>query len=211
MKRKTKILFALILLICMGTIPIITAKNYNNDYIKTDNKTSALDFSENKTNTNSSENDVETKVLNLVLCYYKENFSDETIKAMAILFATDYKANGLKTNNSDAIIDKEFFNENPDVYKRIKEIVDANIEKIIYINGKTEYIPFSPISNGTTFASEDYDYLSPVASPWDCYNDDYSNDMECVGVSLSGINYLCKNNCNAETALKWYLPNCEVK
>ena len=70
--------------------------------------------------------------------------------------------------------------------------------------------PYSETSNGTTYKNENYKYIHSVASPWDCYQTDFDANAECVGVSLSGIDYLCKNGCSAEEALLWYLPDFEI-
>ena len=58
--------------------------------------------------------------------------------------------------------------------------------------------------------NENYKYIHSVASPWDCYQTDFDANAECVGVSLSGIDYLCKNGYSAEEALLWYLPDFEI-
>lgn len=69
---------------------------------------------------------------------------------------------------------------------------------------------YSETSNGTTYKNENYRYIHSVASPWDCYQTDFDANAECVGVSLSGIDYLCKNGYSAEEALLWYLPDFEI-
>ncbi|RGS77172.1 hypothetical protein DWX71_07185, partial [Ruminococcus bromii] len=77
-------------------------------------------------------------------------------------------------------------------------------------NSEALFVPYSETSNGTTYKNENYKYIHSVASPWDCYQTDFDANAECVGVSLSGIDYLCKNGCSAEEALLWYLPDFEI-
>lgn len=212
---KNKIILILTLLFCMGILPIL-ATTFNNNLTTSKTETASNDtiiktdnINNNQNNKNSNNN--KDKILNAVLSQYKKGYTDETIKALTILFATNYMANPKKMDENDLVIDKSIFNEDPNIYKNIENIVNTNLKKTIYFNKKILYIPFSKTSNGSTQTNGEYTYLSAVASPWDCYNAEYDENIQCLGVSISGLDYLCKNKTSAENALKWYLPKCEIK
>ena len=98
-----------------------------------------------------------------------------------------------------------------DVYSEIRKAAESVKNKTLRKKSEVLFIPFSETSNGTTYKNVNYKYLHSVASPWDCYAENYDENAECVGVSLSGIDYLCKNGCSAEEALLWYLPDFEIQ
>ena len=58
--------------------------------------------------------------------------------------------------------------------------------------------------------SDNYPYLTSVASPWDCLSEEYDENLRCVGVSMNGVNYLCAKGYSAEDALLYYLPDFSV-
>lgn len=126
----------------------------------------------------------------------KDSYSDETIKAIIRI---------IKTNIAAGTEYKADYNSDTELSKRINKILNSELE-LYYIKNKLCTIPFSICSNGNTVSDKQYPYLSPVASPWDCFSSDYSADNSCVGVSLDGVDYLCKNGMSAEHALRWYLP-----
>lgn len=132
----------------------------------------------------------------------KPSFSDEAIKAAAIIQKTNI-ISGQVENISNDISDKELYN-------RVKSIYNSNTE-ILFHSDKPVCIPWSPCSNGFTSASEDYDYLEAVASPWDAFSPLYDGYLDCKGVSMNGISYLCSHGLSAEEALSWYLPNLQIK
>lgn len=143
---------------------------------------------------------------------YKENYCDETLKALAILVKSDYKISPDKFKiDSDAYVSKErasgYLKDN---YQKIEKTVNSTKELLLH-NGENKYIPYSTISNGTTADSDDYDYLCAVASTWDCFSENYDKNSVCVGVSIEGVDYLCRNGASAQEALLWYLPNFEIK
>ena len=69
-------------------------------------------------------------------------------------------------------------------------------------------VPFAPCSNGNTQASGT---LGSVASPWDCFSPRYDPQNQCSGVSLDGVDYLCKNGLDKEEAIRWYLPEVKIE
>lgn len=74
------------------------------------------------------------------------------------------------------------------------------------------FIPTASLSCGYTKTNENYPYIRPVASPWDCENKSYIYGTEYpVGISIGGIDYLCKEGMSFKEALKWYLPGFDIK
>ncbi len=141
---------------------------------------------------------------------YKESYSTETLKAIAILMNTDYKVNPDSFETSDFLYEENASGNTKDVYGEIKKAVESVKNKTLRKEGEALFVPYAETSNGTTYKNENYKYIHSVASPWDCYATNYDKNAECVGVSLSGIDYLCKNGYNAEDALLWYLPDFEI-
>ena len=131
-----------------------------------------------------------------------EGFNDEAIKAVTILVKNDYnlQPESYKSNNYNS--NKEIYNKVKEFYHSDTEIKDTNLQKC--------FVPYSDCSNGFTYTDSNYTYLESVASPWDCFSDCYSENSECVGVSLNGIKYLCNEGLTAEEALGWYLPKLSI-
>lgn len=129
-----------------------------------------------------------------------EDFCDEAVKAVLILINTDYILN-------DDFSEIEENTASEELLPKIKKAYNSVSELYLSKDGEALYIPYSNISNGKTIVSETYPYLCSVASPWDCLDESFSENIECTGVSLRGINYLCEKGYSAEDALLWYLPN----
>ena len=143
-----------------------------------------------------------------LICEYAENisdisFCDEALKVAVIIANSNYFSDDFETNKN--------FNSNSELYKKIRTIYNSNKELYITYNSEVVFIPCSFCSDGNTKTSEKYPYLCPVASPWDCGCSHYSKENECTGVSMYGIDHLCKKGYTAENALKYYLPLLEVK
>lgn len=161
---------------------------------------------ENSVATNDSAESSDDK--SIKICSYAEklsnnNFCDEALKAAVIIANTNYlSGNFEKTGN---------FNSNAELFNKIHKIYNSNKENYLSHNNKAVFIPSSVCSNGNTISSEKYPYLRPAASPWDSECGEFSEDSECTGVSMYGINYLCQKGYTAENALKYYLPLLEVK
>lgn len=149
----------------------------------------------------------------LVAAQYDESYCDETIKAITILMKSNYDAEPQKfdLNNKNMYLSRdEAENSIKEKYSDFEETVNSVSEIKITKDNKTLYIPFAKISNGQTIADKEYEYLSPVASPWDCFNVNYESESKCTGVSLCGLDYLCKSGMTAQEALKWYLSEFEI-
>ena len=208
---KEKIIFIILMLALMALLPFVTAKCSNSE-INMSNTSATADAAKNSED--NSDKDSNALLCALVAAKYKDDYCDETLKALAIILNTNYKVNpdSFKLDDkSICLYEKDANNSVKDAYPKIKECAKSVKEKTLWIESKAFFIPFSLSSNGHTYESPDYDYIFSVASPWDCYQKDYSENTECIGVSISGVNYLCKKGSSYEEALKWYLPQFEIK
>ncbi len=207
---KVKILFITAFLLIMALLPFAAAKCSFLDI----NSNQTVSTADSISDGNNGEDDGYEKVLcGLVAAKYKDSYSDETIKAIAILLNTDYTVNPESfdiTDKNNCIYEDNSDNSLKEIYPKIKKTVNSILKLTVNKNGKKLYIPYLDSSNGMTIENDDYDYLTGVASPWDCYTENYDENAECIGVSINGIEYLCKNGASAEEALKWYLPNFDI-
>ncbi len=146
----------------------------------------------------------------LTAAKYKDSYSLETVKALAIILNTNYRENPKKFTDDDFLFRDKASGNLLEVYSKIENTVNSVKEKTLCKNNKAFYIPFAESSNGVTCKSSDYSYIQAVASPWDCFQKNFDKSAQCVGVSLSGIDYLCKNGASAEEALLWYLPDFDI-
>lgn len=199
---KEKVTSILILLVLMALLPFIS--------VKCSNQNTLFTYSKKESGTSTKSTDDNELIYGLVAAKYKSEYSEDTIKAITIILNTNYKANSKLydlENKTDFLNKDEFCNLfSKKEYGKIKSIVDSVNETTMLFNNKLKIIPFSETSNGKTITDKNYNYISAVASPWDCYFDTYNENNHCVGVSLSGINYLCKNGFTYKEALLWYLP-----
>lgn len=206
-----KILACSLLLVLMALLPF-TAVKCSSDTDKNENR---LTSSTSKTinDTKSSDTGNETLVgLTSALC--NENFCDEAIKAIAILINTDYEVNPdyFELKDKGVYLSKNGLdNYLKEYYSKVERIVNSMDKKTLTVHNKKIFIPYSQISCGYTLDSTDCEYITSVASPWDCFMESYDENSQCVGVSINGINYLCQNGASAEQALKWYLPEFQIK
>ena len=182
---KPKIAGIILFLSFMAIIPI-SITNFDND--------DKRKFTDNTNNEN-------IKIAHIVSSFYKENYTDETIKALAIICTNNYS---IKPQNA------KINNDSKDKFNHILKIVESVKKYNLYYNNKTVYIPFSNTSTGTTLTDDRYNYIRPVASPWDIYSNYYNKRNNCIGVSIEGVNYLCKDGSSAEEALQWYLPDFKI-
>lgn len=210
---KVKVIAILLMLAMMAFLPFAAAKYAAKS--ETKNVIATADNAKKDTEDNKRSVSSEDKVLcGLVAALCKNEYSAETIKAISILINNDYSLNPEKfdLNNSDICV----YIENADsqikeIYPHIEEAVSSSKKLLIYYNNKNVFVPYSKVSNGNTVFDDNYNYISPVASPWDCFSKEFEKNSECVGVSIEGLDYLCKNGMSAEETLCWYLPKCEIK
>lgn len=206
-----KILACTLLLVLMALLPFTTVKCSTNS----NKNESKLTSSTGKTNNDTKGSDESNEILvGLTAAICNENFSDEAIKAIAILINTDYevKPEYFDLENKEVYFSKDGIdNSDKEYYSKIESIVNSMDKKTLSVKNEKVFIPYSKISCGYTLKSEDCKYITSVASPWDCFSQEYDENAECIGVSVNGINYLCQNGASAEQALKWYLPEFEIK
>lgn len=205
-----KILACSLLLVLMALLPFTTVKCSSD----TDKGKSRLTSSKGKTINDTKSSDNNEILVGLTSAICNENFSDEAIKAIAILINTDYKANPdyFDLENKEVYLSKDEINNSlKEYYSRVERIVNSMDKKTLTADNENFFIPYSQSTCGYTLDSTDCEYITSVASPWDCFSKSYDENSECIGVSINGINYLCKNGAGAEQALKWYLPEFEIK
>lgn len=206
-----KILACSLLLVLMALLPF-TAVKCSSDIDKNENRLTSS-TTKTKIDTKSSNTGNEVLVgLTAALC--NENFSDEAIKAIAILINTDYEVNPDYFELKDKgvyLLKNELDNSIKKYYSKVQRIVNSMDKKTLTVHNKKIFIPYSQSSCGYTLDSTDCEYITSVASPWDCFMESYDENSQCVGVSINGINYLCQNGASAEQALKWYLPEFQIK
>lgn len=193
---RNKIIALICMLLAMAALPL-TVVGFSGHSSAASEKSATKDSAEKKVDNSDIICKTAAKICG-------EDFCDEAVRAALILVNTNY----IFDENS---VDNSGFNSSEELISRIKQVYYSVSELYLNKEGEISYIPYSEISNGKTVESKDYPYLYSVASPWDCFDENYDEDYECVGVSMRGINYLCENGYSAEEALLWYLPDFEVK
>lgn len=201
-KIRKKIIAYILLLAVMAAAPVAALK------FTEKSSTSESRSTKDTAKTLSDENKI---LIGLTAAVCKEDFCDEAIKAAAILIKNNYTVSPEKYDLSDENIflaENKIESSQKEYYKKVKQAVVSISDLNFFIAADNEhiYIPYSDISRGYTEKSDKSDYFIPVASPWDCFSENYNKSAECVGVSINGLNYLCSNSQSAEQALKWYLP-----
>lgn len=210
---KIKLIAILLMLVMMAFLPFAAAKYATES--ESANVMATADNAPKNNNENEKNISSEDNVLcGLVSALCEKDYSSETIKAISILLNNDYSLEPDKfdlSNPDTCLYVENADNDIKEIYAEIEKAVSSSKNLLIYYNDKNVFIPYSKISNGNTVSDENYNYISPVASPWDCFSDYLDRNAECIGVSIEGIDYLCKNGMSAEEALSWYLPECEIK
>lgn len=208
---KTKIFLIAVFFILMGAIPVIV--------LNAGGASPAPGKStEGETPAQKATPSDEEVLRGMLFAQYEDALSGEAMKAEAVIFKTSYKADpgAFDLCNDKIYLDEKkakarYDNSYEEINDKITSTVNSVKEIYIYQKGKIVYIPFSKCSSGYTQADEKYPYLTSVASPWDCLSEAFSKNNSCTGVSLEGIKYLTNNGCDYATALKWYLPELEIK
>lgn len=179
---KEKLIAVVLLLILTAILPIAVSKCSERSFAKPTVSTS---------DTPEKPKDSGEILCALTAGLYKDSYSAETLKAIAILMNTNYKANPDSFKANDFLYEENASGSIKDVYGEIKKPLRVQKQNAPQ-NSEALFVPYSETSNGTTYKNENYRYIHSVASPWDCYQTDFDANAECVGVSLSGIDYLCK-------------------
>ena len=146
----------------------------------------------------------ETQIIYEALKFSDEDFCDETLKALLVLVRNNLEVSGYENNTED-------FENKAELQERLKNLLKSTETELLY-KGKKVYIPLAELSSGYISTSDEYPYIKTTASPWDClspkfiYNKDYA-----PGISIYGIDYLCKEGLSSEEALTYYLEDFEIK
>ena len=138
--------------------------------------------------------------------YIGENSDKQTKLAILSLCANNYIYNLNEKNQAEATETSRYSDK---LLQELTDIYNSGIYELRY-SGEIVYIPLVTLCPGYTVTSEAYPYIQAVASPWDALSDEFTlnKDYNC-GISLYGIEYLCKNTSDAGSALRWYLPDFE--
>lgn len=190
MKNKIAAFFSLLVIMAMlpAAVVNISGKNTFSDASTTDSA--------------RADNKKASAVCTVAAGMCEADFCDEALTAALIIAETNYLSGDKENSN---------YNSDTELLNKIKKIYNSFGELCLTFKGKPLYIPYSRCSGGATVKSEKYAYLRPVASPWDKSCKLYSENINCAGVSMYGINYLCGKGYTAEEALKFYLPGFSVR
>lgn len=207
---KKLFLWSLCILCVIVFIPFCVGINWNKttptESTQTEIENSNNNKAENTTNLSISSED-EDAICCISMEYIDKNTDDETKKAILALCANNYFYN--KSNNQNQnLLEISTYDDN--LLTQLREIFRKGVPELFY-NRNIVYIPIVKINSGYTATCDEYPYIKSIASPWDMFSDDYppKNSEEC-GISVAGIEYLCKNSYNATEALRWYLPDFEM-
>ncbi|MGN0488541.1 MAG: hypothetical protein ACI4HO_04700 [Ruminococcus sp.] len=197
---KKKLIIIILILVLMLGIPLFTTNNM----IINDIKNNYLVKENTKASTNAQLSDKET-IYCIVSEKYRDEYCDETIKAMTIILYSNYKIKPdkykLNGNYKEEYVKK--YSENK--FHKLTNTIDKVYGNIITYKNKPVYIPLCYKSAGFTESSKEYPYIKNAASPWD---NTKSNNKVCV--SLNGINNLCKKAYSYKEAMAWYLKNVKI-
>lgn len=193
------LIFCTIMFIILAAAPLLTS------YISKDNR----DFKKTESTSISVKNAIdEDYIFQYTASITDENFCDEGLKAALSIAKNNtryFETEGKERDNIPTeVSSKELLNRIKNLYND----VDVSIE----YKSEIVYIPVSSLSVGFTKADETYPYMESVASPWDTFNEKFIYDKDySAGVSMEGINYLCNEKMSYKEALKWYLPEFDIK
>lgn len=194
------LIFALIILILLTLVPAITS------LIKTNESKTERDFPVESTVSPQVAKKVNKRlIISIAGELADKDFCDEAIKAIIAIVKNNVEVDSSAYNTSNQS------EESDDFYKRVENLYKKT-EPILIYKGEKVFVPTSSLSSGFTKTSENYPYMQSVASPWDCFHQNFVYGKDYAdGVSLRGIDYLCKEGYTAKEALKWYLPEFDIK
>ncbi len=195
--------YCIILLIVLSLCPILALLINGEGNINANNaeeKTTAVSISERNVNPDD--------VISLALSLIEKDFCDEGIKSALLIADNNLKFCQKSEKQINHIVSDEI---DKDLYAKARKLYESLDVEISY-QDELVYIPTASLSKGYTKTSEEYPYIKAVASPWDCLHKDFVfNKNYPEGISMKGIDYLCKNGMSCTEALTWYLPDFEIK
>lgn len=189
---KKKITGLLLILAIMAAIPLVFSKNK----IKIDTKSIFQSKYSEKIELISS----------AAAYYFRESYSDETLKALVLILNSNYKTGKLSKN--ERLSKRDFlrkYKKGRDYYSKIENTAKNLSDRYITYKNKAVYIPCFNLSKGYTEKSKNYPYLKSRACPWDVIEKGYNKKAVSVGISLNSLDRLCENGMNYNTALEYFL------
>lgn len=204
---KKKLIGLLLVLVTMVSIPLFAVEN--SAY-----KEAVAVFAHKSDKKNENE---QSKILGITAAKFRKEYSEETLKAIVIILNTNYMENKNNFNLNDSKdylsqkeFNKKYGNDAEKYYSMIENATESAKGKYITYKSKAVYIPFFYLSEGYTERSLKYPYIRNSASPWDCLSKGYKENNNTTGVSLNGLNTLCKKGLSCKKALKWYLQDIKI-
>lgn len=189
---KKKITGLLLILAIMAAIPLVFSKNK----IKIDTESIF-----------QSKHSEKIELISSAAAYYfRESYSDETLKALVLILNSNYKTGKLSKN--ERLSKRDFlrkYKKGRDYYSKIENTVKKLSDRYITYKNKAVYIPCFNLSKGYTEKSKEYPYLKSRACPWDVQAKGFNKKSESIGISLNSLNALCKNGESCEKALEHFL------
>ncbi|MBR2724974.1 MAG: hypothetical protein IKB72_06005 [Ruminococcus sp.] len=202
MKKLTIICFCLLIPIII--IPLTSVINLNKTH-KTEEATH-ISTNDEVDVYELSEEEADYIACNAMM-YINENNHNGTKEALIAICRNNFL---FEEENNISHKEIKIANYSDTLLKELKETLKKEIN--IFLDKNRVYIPIEEISAGFIATSDEYPYISPVASPWDVFNEKYSKEVsQNCGISVAGINYLCEKGYDSLEALKWYLPNFTIK
>ena len=193
---KNRVFALLLLLFVMAALPLSVVR-CDRGALFAATSDSAVSASEEEISRSGDTEDKREQAVAYAASLCESDFCEEALRAAVILANTNLKA-----------AEKLDFNSDTELKSKIASIYFSGRE--LSKDSDTFYIPSSPLSGGNTETDSDHPYLCAVASPWDCEDADYNKESTCVGVSMRGVDYLCRHGCSAEEALLHYLPGFSI-
>lgn len=150
----------------------------------------------------SSNKEIKNKLTEAILAEYREEFSEQGIKALGIVLNSALKAGAeLKKSDKNDFIKKY----GKTVYSNIERIATSVKDEYITAKSKPLALPYSYLSDAA-----DSKYLKNTCTPWDKLNANFKTAGN--GLSLNSVNELCENGLTAEEALMSFLtPKVKIK
>ena len=187
---KKKVIGLLFILSLMLVIPMLFAINKDFSHIELKH------YTEQET------------VVEMVCADYREEYTEETLKALTLIRYSNYK-HGNNKENIKLISEKDFLKKYSKSHlEKIKNAVNSTYKKVITYKDKIAKIPYFYCGNGHINSNKKYPYIKDCACPWDAVNDERTD--KTTGVSLNTINYLTKQGSNCKEALGRFLDNVEI-
>lgn len=188
-------------LLAIASIPIIAVFEHK-DYAE------LLDVvSQTDDEINTEKEDIKENIVANVMEYVKEDANIETKKAVMAVCINNYKYN---LQNNISMPDYSIANYSDEYLEELCNLY-TELDVEIKYEDKTVYIPLVKYCGEYTSESDDYPYMTSVATPWEMQRSDFYPDYDYpCGISVYSIEYLCENGSDCKSALRWFLPDFEI-